>query len=100
MLKKEGRPDIRLAMLNQSDPGGELVDTLAEVCKGEAEPSLVALSAARVAERAPAQLSRAMGIVAGQKRAARQMFHSEVHRVAPDWAAQHVDELKSLVSEP
>jgi hypothetical protein len=99
VLKKEGRPDLRLEMLNQADPSGELLDALAEVCKGEADPWLLALTAARMAQRNPDRLPRAIAIVAGQKENARHRFREELLRVAPDWSAQHAAELSSLASK-
>jgi hypothetical protein len=97
VLKKEGRANIRLALLNQFDPAGETVDVLAEVCRGEADPSLVALTAARLSRSAPALLLRAAAIVAGQKERTRGLFYQEIQRAAPGWAAQHGEDLKSLL---
>jgi hypothetical protein len=97
LLKAEKRPDIRLAMLNQFDPGGELVDVFAEVCQGEADPSLVALTAARLAKSAPALLLRAGTIVAKQKEKTRGLFYEEIQRAAPGWSDRHGENLKSLL---
>jgi hypothetical protein len=94
VLKQTGRPDIRLSMLTKHDPAGEIVDVLEEACQGDADPSLIALSAARIAARAPAMLSRAASVVARQKPKARELFLREVQRVAPSWMEQHGDDLK------
>jgi hypothetical protein len=83
ILKREGRPDLRLAMLNYFDPKNEMVDVLGEVCQQPANPSLVAHAAGLVAMRAPERLVEAAGHLASQNEKTRVLALAEIRRRMP-----------------
>jgi hypothetical protein len=97
LLRREGRPDLRLAMLNYFDPKNEIVDVLKEVCARPANPSLVANSAGQIAERMPERLVEAAGHIAQQKEKSRALALAEIRRRAPALAERlHADLTKVL----
>jgi hypothetical protein len=97
LLKREGRQDIRLEMLNYSDPDKEMVDVLADVCKGPANPWLIANAIAHIAVRQPERLIEAARYVSQQNEKVRALSLSEINRVAPAVVEQQRENLtKSL----
>jgi hypothetical protein len=83
LLKREGRPDIRLEMLNYSDPHQEILDVLAEVCQSPANPWLIANAIAHIAVRQPGRLTEAAGYVSRQNEKVRALSFAEIGRAAP-----------------
>jgi hypothetical protein len=83
LLKREGRPDIRLEMLNYSDPHKEILDVLAEVCQSPANPWLIANAIAHIAVRQPERLTEAAGYVSRQNEKVRALSFAEIGRMAP-----------------
>lgn len=98
LLKREGRQEIRLAMLNYSDPGHEIVDVLAEVCQKPADPSLIARTARQIAARHPERLMEAAGYIARQKESTRLKIMAELKGALPDWSERHAAELTRALS--
>jgi hypothetical protein len=97
LLKREGRQDIRLEMLNYSDPNKEMVDVLAEVCQGPADPWLIANAIAHIAVRQPERLIEAAGYVSRQNEKVRTLSFAQIDRVAPEMVEQQRENLtKSL----
>jgi hypothetical protein len=86
LLRREGRPDLRLAMLNYFDPKNEIVDVLREVCEHPADPSLIAHAAGHIALRSPERLTEAAGYIASQKEKTRTIALAEIRRRRPDLA--------------
>ena len=86
LLQREGRPDLRLAMLNYFDPKNEIVDVLREVCEQPADPSLIANAAGHIALRQSERLPEAAGYIAKQKEKTRALALAEIRRWRPDLA--------------
>jgi hypothetical protein len=97
ILKRENRPDIRLAMLNYFDPKAEIVDVLGEVCRKPADPSLIANAARHIAARQPERLLEAAGYVARQKEKTRDLFYDELRRAAPGWVDRNGADLSKAL---
>jgi hypothetical protein len=83
LLKREGRQDIRLEMLNYFDPDKEIVDVLAEVSQRPANPWLIANAMAHIAARQPERLIEAAGYVSRQNEKTRALAYAEISRAAP-----------------
>jgi hypothetical protein len=83
LLKREGRQDIRLEMLNYFDPDKEIVDVLAEVSQRPANPWLIANAMAHIAARQPERLIEAAGYVSRQNEKTRALAYAEIGRAAP-----------------
>jgi hypothetical protein len=86
LLRREGRPDLRLAMLNYFDPKSEIVDVLREVCQKPANPSLIANAVGHIAMRSPERLSEAAGYIAKQNEKTRALSLAEIRRRTPERA--------------
>ena len=97
ILNREGRPDIRLAMLNYFDPNHEIVDVLGEVCRKPADPSLIANAARHIAARQPERLLEAAGHVSRQKEKTRALFYAELKRAAPGWIERNGADLSNVL---
>jgi hypothetical protein len=83
LLKREGRPDIRLEMLIYFDPASEIVDVLAEVSQHTANPWLMANAIAHIAARQPERLIEAAGYISRQSEKTRVLAYSEIRRAVP-----------------
>jgi hypothetical protein len=83
LLKRYGQEDIRLEMLNYSDPKNEMVDVLAEVCQSPANPWLIANAIGHIAIRQPERLIEAAGYVSQQNEKVRALSFAEIGRAAP-----------------
>jgi hypothetical protein len=97
LLKREGRQDIRLAMLNYSDPNKESIDVLAAVCQSPANPSLIANAVAHIASRQPERLLEAVSQVSQQSEKARALAYAEIHRATPQLAQQQDEDLRKTL---
>lgn len=84
LLRRENRPDLRLAMLNYFDPKNEIVDVLQEVCQRPADPSLIANAAGQIAAREPERLLEAASHIARQKEKTRALALAEIRRRMPE----------------
>jgi hypothetical protein len=74
-----------------------MVDVLADVCKGPANPWLIANAIAHIAVRQPERLIEAAGYVSQQNEKVRALSLSEINRVAPAMVEQQRENLtKSL----
>lgn len=84
LLRRAGRPDLLLAMLNYFDPKNEIVSVLGEVCQKPANPSLIANAAGHIAARDPERLLEAAGHLARQSEKTRALALAEIRRCAPE----------------